>query len=64
MNKPIIMFVAGLAVVVGALLATLRIMGNITDSQLWSVGLKVGLILVVLLASALLVAWLAKPRGK
>jgi hypothetical protein len=63
MTKPVVMLVLALAVIVAAALALMRVLGGITDAQVYDAGLKAGLLLLIMLVAALAVGGLSKPKN-
>jgi hypothetical protein len=63
MTKPIVMLVLALAVVIAALLALMRVLGGLSDAQLYDTGLKAGLVLLIILVVGVAVSALSKPKS-
>ena len=62
-NKPFMLLVAAAAVVVAALLVVMWVLGSITDRDLVDIGLKTGLVLLVVLVAGLVIGMLSKPKA-
>jgi hypothetical protein len=61
-NKAFVLLVVVVAVLIAALLAILRVLGSITDSQLMDVGWKTAVVLLVVLVAGLAIGALSKPK--
>jgi hypothetical protein len=64
MNKPFVMLVLVVAVMVAALLGVIAILGNINSAQVVDAGIKIGFILVVVLVAGLAIGMLSKSKDK
>lgn len=62
MNKPFMMLVLAIAVLVAALLGVAMILGTMDNAEVVDVGVKIGLILVVVLVAGLGIGMISKPR--
>jgi len=62
MNKPFMMLVMVAAVVVAAILGVFTVLGSVESAQAVDVGVKIGLLLVIVLVAGLVIGMLAKSK--